>query len=134
MKRKERQSDFFLSIFHHPLSVRAPRECSQVTHIALLSTGRSLRWGIVANILITEKTKNRIESEKQKYHSNLKFGARRRMALSGLSVDSFSEQPSGISFNLFQKDNSYHRPDENLVRDMWSQERIKRNCSVTRGW
>ena len=42
------------------------------------------------------------------------------MAPSGLSVDSFSEQPPGISFNLFQKDNSYHRPDENLVRDIWS--------------
>ena len=44
------------------------------------------------------------------------------MAPSGLSVDSFSEQPSRISFNLFQKDNSYHRQDENLVRHMKSRE------------
>ena len=36
MKRAEKQSDFLLSIFRHPLSVRALRDCSQVTHIALL--------------------------------------------------------------------------------------------------
>ena len=43
MKRAEKQSDFVLSIFPHPLLVRALRDCSQVTHIAHLPTGRSLR-------------------------------------------------------------------------------------------
>ena len=50
------------------------------------------------------------------------------MAPSGFQLIPFLNGFPGFSFNLFKEDKSYHRPDENLVRDMWSQERIKRNC------
>ena len=53
------------------------------------------------------------------------------MASSGLLVDSFSEQPSRISFNLFQKDNSYHRQDGNLVRHWHMKPRVDKAQLLT---